>query len=160
MNRKAMFVGDVFLITLFLFTLTIVCVVILDFMQDLDDIITMDSTQTDYYNDVLNAIVAVDNAIPIFLAGVSVALMYAAHRLKTVRAYAIIGLFLLGIMAYVLPVLSNTLTEFMDDSGFSVASLSFPILTWVRDNLPLVGVIIGGLVLVALYMKGGDVPYA
>lgn len=133
--------------------IAIVSVTSLTIMQAFTADYDMDSDQTTAFNRATTGVTYFDTIQFLIIGGLSASLIYTAFKVRTHPVFFFINLILLVVVVFTTPVFSNMLTSFMDDDGMSTATASFPLTVYIRDNLPVILLVIGLVFMVALYAK-------
>lgn len=87
------------------------------------------------------------------IIGLSIGLIVGATLLNTHPAFFLGAVILLGFLVFFAAIMSNTYEDFANDPTISDYADDFIILPWVFLNFPKIFVVIGILMLVALFAK-------
>ena len=87
------------------------------------------------------------------IIGLTIGLIVGATLLNTHPAFFLGAVILLGFLVFFAAVMSNTYEDFANDPTISTYADDFVILPWVFENLPKIFVVVGILMLVALFAK-------
>ncbi|MEM3154807.1 MAG: hypothetical protein QW165_04575 [Candidatus Woesearchaeota archaeon] len=77
----------------------------------------------------------------------------SSFLIDTHPIFFFINIFLLLCVFFVLIALANTYDDIMQDSEFATFAISFPYTTWVMTHLLPLGIVIGFIILISLFMK-------
>lgn len=159
-NKKGQ-VEDLFIIMIFSFVIIFTVVVAFQLNGILGT--TLNDTLNDTPN-ITNVIEKTEQAISTFdimfailLAGLIISTLIGAFLLDTHPVFFWISLIILVIVIITAALISNIATDTLGGSQFSASYSEFPIMKFFLDNLPLASLVIGALILIALYVKRGSV---
>ncbi len=88
-----------------------------------------------------------------FLVGLTMVLVISTFALKTHPAFFWISLLLIVVFLIIAGALSNVYEDVGNESTLSEANDAYPIMEYVFDNYPFFLLIVGAIVLIALYAK-------
>jgi sorbitol-specific phosphotransferase system component IIC len=126
--------------------------------QDFTGQYDMSSEQASVWSKVGDIFESLNNITLFVMGGLIIGVTLNGYRLRTNKVYFVINFVLGGIVLLVIPVLSNALTEFMTTDALSSTNpgVNFPVMVWIRDNLPSITIVGLGILLLAMYMSDSN----
>ena len=146
---------DIALLTVFLFAFAFIVLLSHVILDEFETAVAGTDVNTTYI-DQGQAAVGMFDAMFIFVTiFLGIAVMISAFFIRTHPIVFVLSFILLMIFTVISSFFTNTFIEIVDIEPFATAVNSFPAMLNVMQNLPLIMTIIGVMVVIALYAKGG-----
>jgi hypothetical protein len=152
---------DLLIIVLFIFVFAVVSIFALHFLSGAQESLNavLDTRGQAEISTGISIIQNFDYAIVFLFFGSFIATIIGAYIVDTHPVFFIITLLLLVFIIVIVAQVGNFYAEFVETAALSSAAASFPLTTYIFQNIPLISVIFGFIIILVLYakIKGGGI---
>lgn len=143
--------ADLFFVAIFLFLIGITLLVSYFLLDEIQSG-TNGTLDSNYFTKGKTALEGFNFGILMILFGVVATIIMSAFMIRTHPAFAVFSILMLVIVIVVGIQFSNFYNTFASTTSFSsIASTEFSIVTWLMNNLPIVLLIFGILIIIIMY---------
>ena len=89
----------------------------------------------------------------VIVIGGGIASLVLAWMVPSHPIFMVVSVVMLLISVVVLPVLANTYESFIGQADMATAAASFPLISAMMGNMPIIGVVFGVLMMIVLYTR-------